>query len=142
MTGVHRSALLPYPTAAVFEIVDDVRRYPEFLPWCSSASILERKANEVVAALSLQARGVTETCTTRNLVRPFERIDVELVSGPFRKLSGGWTFTRLGNDEGCSVELALDFELKGVRWALGSAFGRAADQMVDAFCTRANELLG
>lgn len=138
---VHRSALLPYSAADVFEIVNDVMRYPEFLPWCSGAAIVEEKTGEVVAALSLSARGITETFTTRNLLTPFERIEMKLVSGPFRELSGGWTFTRLGEDDGCRVELDLDFQFTGVKSLLASVFGRAADEMVDAFCARANDLL-
>ena len=96
----------------------------------------------VAAELSLAASGIRETFTTRNRLTPFERIEMVLVSGPFRELSGGWTFTRLGDDAGCRVALELDFQLSGVRSLLGSVFSRAADQMVDAFCARANELLG
>jgi ribosome-associated toxin RatA of RatAB toxin-antitoxin module len=138
---VQRSALLPYAAEHVFAIVNDVARYPEFLPWCSSAEVIETQGDEVLAALSLSATGFTETFTTRNLLTPFERIEMVLVSGPFRKLSGDWTFTRLG-DQGCRVSLELDIQLSGVRTLLGGVFNRAADQLVDAFCARANELHG
>jgi ribosome-associated toxin RatA of RatAB toxin-antitoxin module len=137
---VNRSALLPYPAADVFEIVNDVKRYPEFLPWCSDVEIIEQSSDEVVAALSLSASGLTETFTTRNLLTRFEKIEMVLVSGPFRSLSGGWTFTRLG-DEGCRVELSLDYQFSGVKSLLNSVFSKAADQMVDAFCGRAHQLL-
>jgi len=140
MARVNRSALLPYPAADVFGIVNDVTRYPEFLPWCSEASIIEQSIDEVVAALSLSASGLTETFTTRNRLIPFEKIEMVLVSGPFRSLSGGWTFTRLG-DQGCRVELSLDFQFSGMKSLLNRVFSRAADQMVDAFCLRADELL-
>ena len=142
MPRVERSALLPYRAADVFDIVNDVSRYPEFLPWCAAAAVLQATDEEVVAELSLAASGIRETFTTRNRLTPFERIEMVLVSGPFRELSGGWTFTRLGDDAGCRVALELDFQLSGVRSLLGSVFSRAADQMVDAFCARANELLG
>jgi ribosome-associated toxin RatA of RatAB toxin-antitoxin module len=142
LARVKRSALLPYPAADVFAIVNDVLRYPEFLPWCSDAVVLSESADEVVAALSLSASGVTETFTTRNRLIPFEKIEMVLVSGPFRELSGGWTFTGLGGDAGCRVELDLSFQFTGVKALLGGVFNRAADQMVDAFCIRANQLLG
>ena len=142
MPRVHRSALLPYRAADVFAIVNDVGRYPEFLPWCAAASVLEATDREVLAELSLSASGIRETFTTRNQLIPFEKIEMMLVSGPFRRLSGGWTFTRLGEDHGCRVALDLDFQLAGVRSLLGSVFHRAADHMVDAFCARADELLG
>ncbi len=142
MARVQRSALLPYPAADVFTIVNDVLRYPEFLPWCSGAVVLSETADEVVAALSLSASGVTETFTTRNRLTPYEKIDMVLVSGPFRELSGGWTFTRLGGDAGCRVELDLSFQFSGLKALLGGVFNRAADQMVDAFCARAHQMLG
>ncbi len=141
MPRVQRSALLPYQAPDVFAIVNDVQRYPEFLPWCANAAVIQASEQEVLAELSLAAGGIRETFTTRNRLIPFEKIDMMLVSGPFRRLSGGWTFTRLG-DDGCRVALDLDFQLAGVRSLLGSVFNRATDQMVDAFCARAHELLG
>lgn len=141
MPRVQRTALLPFPAADVFAIVNDVSRYPEFLPWCSAATVIEENAEEVVAALSLSASGITETFTTRNRLTPCEKIDMELVSGPFRELTGGWTFVRLGDDEGCRVELDLSFQFTGVKSLLGAVFNRAADKMVDAFCARATDVL-
>jgi len=141
---IHRSALVPLPPSALFEIVDDVARYPEFLPWCARAEILEQRDGELVAELELAGRGIRERFTTRNLRFPHERIELHLVSGPIRTFSGIWTFTRLGADEGCKVALALDFEFAGARALLGSAFSgvfvKAADRMVDAFCQRARLL--
>lgn len=142
MPRVQRSALLPYRAADVFAIVNDIGRYPEFLPWCSGAAVLSASEEVVLAELSLSASGIRETFTTRNRLVPFERIEMALVSGPFRKLSGGWTFTRLGNDQGCRVALELDFQLAGMQSLLGGVFNRAADQMVDAFSARAKHLLG
>ncbi|HEY5647278.1 MAG TPA: type II toxin-antitoxin system RatA family toxin [Pseudomonadales bacterium] len=142
MPRVQRSALLPYRAADVFAIVNDIGRYPEFLPWCSAAAVLSASEEEVLAELSLSASGIRETFTTRNRLVPFERIEMALVSGPFRRLSGGWTFTRLGNDQGCRVALELDFQLAGMQSLLGGVFNRAADQMVDAFSARAEHLLG
>ena len=135
---------MPLPPSALFEIVDDVARYPEFLPWCARAEILEQRDGELVAELELAGRGIRERFTTRNLRFPHERIELHLVSGPIRTFSGIWTFTRLGADEGCKVALALDFEFAGARALLGSAFSgvfvKAADRMVDAFCQRARLL--
>ena len=142
LARVQRSALLPYAAADVFAIVNDVHRYPEFLPWCSDACVIEETAQEVVAELSLSASGISETFTTRNRLTPFEKIEMVLISGPFRELSGGWTFTRVGEDAGCRVELDLAFQLSGMKSILGVVFNRAADQMVDAFCGRANDVLG
>ena len=106
-TRVKRSALLPYAAEAVFDIVNDVSRYPEFLPWCSGAEVVEVNTDEVIASLSMRLRGLNETFTTRNILTPHERIDLELVSGPFKAFSGHWLFTRLG-DAGCQITCTVD----------------------------------
>jgi ribosome-associated toxin RatA of RatAB toxin-antitoxin module len=141
---IHRSALLPLPVTAVFDVVRDVTRYPEFLPWCSAARVLEQGEAEVLAELTLDARGMHERFTTRNVIIPHERIELHLVSGPFKIFEGAWHFKRLGNDEGTRVELDLRFEFTGARALLAGAFSgvfvKAADQMVDAFCRRAMAL--
>lgn len=141
---IHRKALLPLPVGAVFDVVWDVRRYPDFLPWCEAATVLEEHDREVVAELTIQALGLHERFTTRNVMIPYERIELHLVSGPFKTFEGAWHFKRLGDDEGARVELDLRFELSGARALIGGAFSgvftRAADQMVDAFCERAMAL--
>lgn len=144
MPVIHRSALLPFPAASVFEIVCDVGRYPEFLPWCSHSTILEQANHELVAELELRARGIRERFATRNRMFPHERIELHLVSGPFRTFEGIWRFKPIGADDGCRVELDLDFELAGVGALIGAfsgVFVNAADRMVDAFCERANTVL-
>lgn len=145
MPVINRSALLPYPAPRVYEIVNDVARYPDFLPWCAEADVLEASDTEVVAQLALQTRGFSERFTTRNRLVPHERIELHLVSGPFRSFTGVWTFRRLGSDDGCKVDLLLDFEFSGPRALLGGAFSsvfvKAADRMVDAFCERAHRIL-
>lgn len=141
MPAIHRSALLPLPVDAVFDVVSDVASYPRFLPWCRDARVLEWEDDEVVAQLSLNAPGMHQQFTTRNVLVPYERIELHLVSGPFSTFEGAWHFKRLGNDDGTRVELDLRFELSGARALIGGAFSgifaRAADQMVDAFCERA-----
>ena len=149
-TRVSRSALLPYSAESVFDIVNDVSKYPEFLPWCSAVDMLESNDQEIVAELSVRTRGVRQTFTTRNILTPPEKIELQLVAGPFEELSGSWCFKKLRDDEGCRVELLLNFQLSGARSLLGASFlgspfarvfTGAADKMVDAFCERANALL-
>jgi len=144
--SVVRSALLPYPAESVYQIVNDIARYPEFLPWCVAAAVVDETAEEIVATLDLGARGVRESFTTRNVLTPHERIELSLVSGPFSRFQGFWNFTRLGHDEGCKLELHLEFRLSGARLLLhrtfNSVFMQASDKLVDAFCDRARFLLG
>jgi ribosome-associated toxin RatA of RatAB toxin-antitoxin module len=90
-------------------------------------------------------RGVHERFATRNLLYPYERIELHLVSGPFKTFDGVWHFKRLGDDEGCKVTLDLEFELSGARGLISSAFSgvfvKAADRIVDAFCQRSHAML-
>lgn len=146
MPVLSRSALLPYPAESVFDIVADVVRYPEFVPWCTAADVVDEAHNEVVATLELGRLGVRETFTTRNRLIPHEQIELALVSGPFSRFQGVWRFTRLGDDAGCKVELHLDFRFIGARSLLqrtfNNLFTQASDALVDAFCQRARTLLG
>ena len=142
MRRLARSALLPYAPEAMFALVNDIERYPEYLKWCRSVEILETRENEVVAALTLAGRGLRESLVTRNCAEPDHRIVLTLVEGPFRHFEGIWTFTSVGT--GCRIDLTLEFELKsGLLSVLGAPFlNRAADALVDAFSRRARDVLG
>lgn len=143
MPRVERSALVPYSCEQMFNVVLDVEAYPSFLPWCSGARVLEQHDSVQVGELELSRAGMTQRFATLNrLVFP-SSITLELVSGPFRKLSGEWRFVALG-DAGCKVELTLSFELDGrvMKVALGQLWRMAADRMVDAFCERAGVVYG
>jgi ribosome-associated toxin RatA of RatAB toxin-antitoxin module len=149
---VQRSALLPYPGAHLFDLVNDIERYPEFLPWCSKAEVVAREAQEVLAALTIRKGGIEHTFTTRNVARFPEQIDIHLVDGPFERLTGRWRFTDLGGrtdgvtggtaPQGCKIELDLQFEFSRhlLTGMFGALFSSAANSLVDAFCARAGQL--
>ena len=145
MTQLHRSALLPYPVAEVFAIVNDVELYPEFLPWCKSVSVLVNEPGSVVATLAVEARGIKEHFTTSNTLVKDKSIRLSLVEGPFSHFDGEWRFTEVGGDRGCKVELDLSFGFSGAKSLLAVAFKRvfahAADSLMDAFCKRAHQRL-
>ena len=143
MPQVRRSALLPYSTSQVFDLVNDIESYPEFLPWCSEAKIVEDEERQVIAELTIRKGGVGERFTTRNLLDRPRTIELELVEGPFRKLSGLWRFTELA-EVGSKVELELDFEMTAslIHKTLGILFAHAAGTLVDAFCKRARVVYG
>ncbi|NJN52459.1 MAG: type II toxin-antitoxin system RatA family toxin [Gammaproteobacteria bacterium] len=140
MPRVNRSALLPYPAAKLFELVNDVARYPEFLPWCSKAEVVSASPEEMVAALTIQKGGLSERFTTRNFLSFPDTIELELVDGPFARMQGLWRFTALGH--GCKVELDIEFEYsRGImQRVIGGVFSHATSSLVDAFCVRARAL--
>jgi ribosome-associated toxin RatA of RatAB toxin-antitoxin module len=143
MPRVRRSALLPYSAQQIFELVNDIERYPEFLPWCSEAHIVATAADHRDAQLTILKGRLSAHFTTRNFAVPPDSIQIHLVDGPFRRLDGLWRFTSLG-DVGCKVELELDFELSKalIEKTLGGLFAHATGTMVDAFCVRARSVYG
>ncbi|MGD8378016.1 MAG: type II toxin-antitoxin system RatA family toxin [Gammaproteobacteria bacterium] len=143
MRTIHRSALVPYTPDEMYGLVNDVERYPEFLPWCRSARIEGRQENQIEASLELARGGVHKWFTTRNRLTPGERIDIELVDGPFRRLAGAWQFQSL-NGEGCKVVLDMRFEIANpmLGMMLGPVFHQVCNSMVDAFIRRARDIYG
>ena len=141
MSQINRSALMPFKQKDIFNLVNDVEAYPDFLPWCSSAKILEKAADQVLAKLTLKKMGVSYELVTRNRLSPFNFIDIELVEGPLQSLKGEWLFTELG-DLGCKVEMSLCFELKKqiIDRAIGSILENAAENMVRLFSSRAESI--
>lgn len=127
----------------MFQLVNDIHAYPDFLPWCSKASILEEGAGFVVASVEVSKGRVRQTFTTRNDLSHDGRISMALVDGPFRQLKGAWNFTPL-EENACKVALHLEFELKKglTKLAFGPVFNQASNSMVDAFCARANQIYG
>ncbi len=146
MKRVQRSALLPFPGPHLFDLVNDIERYPEFLPWCAKAEVVSREAHDLVAALTLRKGGIEHTFTTRNTARFPEQIDMQLVDGPFERFTGSWRFTDLGKGDvvGCKIELDLQFEFSRhlLTGMFRSLFSSAANSLVDAFCARARQLYG
>ena len=142
-TRIQRSALLPYPAQALYDLVNDVARYPEFLPWCSSSEVMESSSDHMRAALTVAKGGISQRFVTRNLLRPGERIEMQLEEGPFTQLHGIWEF-RVLNDKACKISLDLSFDYSGqlVKATLGPLFNQAANTLVDAFCQRAKQLYG
>ncbi len=143
MRHLQRSVLLTFPVAGVYDLVGDIDRYAEFLPWCIRSEVLTRTDSEVVACLGVNIRGWRETLVTRNRLIANRAIVLELVEGPFRHFEGRWNFTPLG-DDGCRVYLDLSFELASRLMGAFAApyIDRIADKLVDAFATRARQTLG
>src|SRR5690606_21261186 len=94
-THIQRSALLPYPAQALYDLVNDVASYPEFLPWCSASEVLESSEAQMRASLTVAKGGISQRFITRNQLVPGESIVMELEQGPFRQLHGIWHFKAL-----------------------------------------------
>jgi len=138
MQSVHRSVLVPFSAARMFALVDDIGRYPEFLPWCGGAQVLETHAGGKTARVDIDYHGVRAHFTTDNANAPPASIVVTLKDGPFRHLHGEWKFTTLAEDA-CKVEfvLAYEFTTHLLEKVVGPVFGHIANTFIDAFVRRA-----
>jgi ribosome-associated toxin RatA of RatAB toxin-antitoxin module len=143
LESIDRSALVPYSPQEMFALVSDVDAYPQFLPWCSDAQVLETQEDGVTARIAFAVGGVSKSFTTRNHHTPGRRIEMQLVEGPFSDLRGYWKFDPLGN-AGCKISLSLkyNFSSRMVRMVVGPVFGQIANSLVDAFQQRAAEVYG
>lgn len=143
MSSIERSALLPYSAEALFGLVNDVEQYPRYLDGCIGAEVLESGADSMLARLDLAKGGARFSLTTRNRLLPFERVDMQLVDGPFQRLQGEWRFHALTKDA-CKVTLNLQFELanKLLGMAVEKLLNTVASNLVDAMIEQAKDVYG
>lgn len=141
MQVVEHSAIVTYSPAQMFDLVNDVARYPEFLPWCVGAHVERLSESESIATVEI-ARGLLRTAfTTRNTLQKDVRIIMQRVGGPFRHMSGEWRFEAIG-ERGTHVHFRVEFEFKSrlVAASLNSVFEAAYGATVDAFVMRAQQI--
>jgi len=143
MTVIERSALLPYPADAMYQLVNDIEAYPKYMEGCVGAHIIERTPEHIEARLDLAKGGVRHSFTTRNRLLPPQRIELSLVEGPFESFGGEWTFDAL-NERACKVTLRLHFKMASrlLGFAAKAMFSGVANQLVDALVKRANAVYG
>ncbi len=143
MVQVDRSVLVGYTAQQMFSLVDRVEEYPEFLPWCTGASVSQHNEKITLATIRLNYRYFKQSFTTENTKHAPHSIEVRLISGPFRHLEGSWRFIQLG-EVGCKIEFRLRYEFssKLLGKLLGPAFQHIADSFVDDFIKRAEKVYG
>lgn len=143
MTQVDRSALVLHSAKQMFDLVNDVRSYPSFLPWCSGSEVLEQSDEQMVARVDVAKAGLKYSFVTRNSLQQPNKIQMDLVDGPFSNLTGSWSFSELSEDA-CKVSLNLNFDFHGklTGMAMAKVFNQIAVAMVDAFCLQADKRYG
>ena len=143
MHTVQRSKYVGYEPNQMFDLVNDIDSYSEFLHWCQGSRVEKSTETEIVATLDVGLGGLSKRFTTRNLLKKPHQIDIDLVDGPFRSLSGGWHFLKQ-NGPGCIVEIELEFDVS--KTPLDKMFGFLFEEIVrsqvEAFIQRANEIYG
>lgn len=132
---------LPYRPDQLFDLVADIKKYPEFLPWCRRARILSQSETEILVDLSVGYKLFRETFRSRVHLTPKTRIDVEYITGPFHYLNNHWAF-KDGPSGGTNIEFFIDFEFSNQLFQSVTkiVFESAFDRMLDAFEKRAKEV--
>ena len=140
---VKRTALVTYTPEQMFDLVVDVERYCEFLPWVKGAHVHEKTARDLLASLTMERAGVKQTFTTRNVMDRPNWMSLTLVEGPFKTLEGLWTFAPIGNS-GTKIVLDMKFQFGSALTSMlfGKAFEHSIGQLIDAFVARAKVTYG
>ncbi|MCZ6804632.1 MAG: type II toxin-antitoxin system RatA family toxin [Proteobacteria bacterium] len=143
MTKISKRANVAYSANQMFALVNDIKSYPDFLPWCSGTNVLEDNGDSLIASVSISLGKITQTFTTANTIQPDTSINMKLVKGPFKEMNGHWQFHDDANG-GCSVSLNMQFEFKNrlLKHTFGTAFKKITDSLVDAFIERARVVYG
>ncbi|GBG15087.1 cyclase [Novimethylophilus kurashikiensis] len=141
MANVHKTVLVPYSAAQMFRLVDEVERYPEFLPWCGGVDLRWRNESGTSARLHIDYHGIKQNFTTENSKTFPTLMDIKLVDGPFRHLEGVWKFIPLAEDA-CKIEFRLHYEFSGalLEKLIAPVFNHIANTFVDAFVSRAEKV--
>lgn len=146
MKTVSKSVLIWYRPEEMYALVTDVASYPQFLPWCDQARVIDEDDTGMTAEVGIAIGGVRQTFTTRNTHTAVQAVDMQLVKGPFSQLDGHWRFIALGDgsQRACRVELNLTYGFDNATLGklVGPVFDRIAASLVDAFVKRAGQVYG
>ncbi len=139
MHNIHKSAIVLHPAQKMFQLVDSVENYPQFLPWCGSTQIIERDNDKTIASIEINYKGIRQTFTTENTKKQNQEMIIKLIDGPFKSLSGQWIFKNLDKDS-CQIELKLEYEFSNVilEKLISPVFNMIANTFIDEFIKEAN----
>lgn len=137
---INKSAFVFFNQKKIFQLVDDVEHYPDFLPWCGGSKVIKRTEEITEATIEINFKGVKQSFTTRNVKKPFEVMEINLVDGPFKKLTGLWKFADIDKNS-CKIELSLIYEFDNLilEKLIGPIFNIIANTFIDEFIKEANK---
>ena len=135
--------LLPYTPEKLYNLVSDVEKYPDFLPWCIALRVRSREVKMINADMIIGFKFFREKFTTHVTLNPPRRIDVEYLDGPFKYLNNHWIFKPI-DDGACEIDFYVDFEFKSIllQKSIGAVFNESVQKMINAFEARAHHIYG
>lgn len=141
MAQVQKSVLINHSASQMYALVDDVTKYPEFLPWCGGVDLIKQDEISTIATLHIAYHGLHQKFTTENHKTYPSLMEIKLKDGPFKQLEGVWRFIAL-NESACKIEFMLNYEFSNsfLEKIIAPVFSHIANTFVDGFVTRADEV--
>lgn len=141
MYQIHRQKSVPYSSDQMYALVNDVKSYPDFVPYCTQSAIISETNHEMVASLTFSVATLNKTITTKNELTPGQQIKVALINGPFKHLQGTWVFEAVDHHR-CTVHLDFEFEfaLSLINKVFEPIFEKIINDMIQTFECRAKRI--
>lgn len=146
MNSISTSRIVPYTCEEMYTLVNDIKAYPDFLPWCTTSAIHEQNDDELKASLTICVKGFTQSFTTHNRMQKNKMIESKLIEGPLKHLESFWRFeaheesTEANPRSHIFFDIEFEFSNRLVRMAMEPFFDKVAETMVGAFLERAESL--
>lgn len=141
MARVQKTVFINHPASRMFALVDDVEKYPEFLPWCGGIDLIKQDDASTIATLHIAYHGLHQKFTTENHKEYPKLMEIRLKNGPFKQLEGVWRFIEL-SEHACKIEFMLNYEFENnlLEKLIAPVFSHIANTFVDSFVTRADHI--
>ena len=136
---IKKTAIAFHPQADMFNLVDQIENYPNFLSWCGSTYVIHRDSEITRATIEINFKGIKQSFTTENIKKSDQLMQIRLIDGPFRHLSGIWMFNKLDANS-CQIELTLEYQFSNVllETLISPVFNIIANTFIDEFIKEAN----
>lgn len=142
MPFIQHSLELPYNVSEMYNLVNHIEKYNEFLPWCTESKIISQDEDSIQAQLTLTGRGLSRSFTTSNRLQKDKLIKISLINGPFKHLEGYWSFEATPRGSKISLNLEFEFSTRLLALAFSPIFEKVANTLVQAFSNRAQQVYG
>ncbi len=142
MPFIQHSLEVPYNVSEMYQLVNHIEKYSEFLPWCTESKVINQDEDSIQACLTLTGGGLSKTFTTSNRLQKDKLIEISLINGPFKHLEGYWSFETTPNGSRINLNLEFEFSTRLLALAFSPFFERVANTLVQAFSDRAKQVYG